>query len=120
MPEPNDPTVTIAELATRLRSAAVAALTALTGAADGASMCAIARSGRSFPAAKYHEGRAAALGQLRRAKGGATALGELSASWAAQAEAMAARDGLSPDWAAYFAGACDALAEVGELLQAGG
>ena len=50
--------------ATALRQDAVRHLTLLAG---DASMCAIGRSGRSFPAAKYHEGRQAAAGQVRRA-----------------------------------------------------
>ncbi len=42
------------------------AAAALTDLAGGSSMCAIARSGRSVPAAKYHEGRLAAGTVLRR------------------------------------------------------
>ena len=51
------------EVATEVRLDATKHLTALAG---DASMCAIGRSGRSFPAAKYHEGRQAAAGQARR------------------------------------------------------
>lgn len=105
---------TFAALVNRLRGEAVAALTALAG---DASMCAIGRSGRSFPAAKYHEGRAAALGELRRTPqaGSRRTVAAATARWAEQAAAMAARGPLGPDWAAYFAGAQDALADVSEL-----
>lgn len=39
---------------------------ALQAVADNRSMCAIGRSGQSFPAAKYHEGAVIALTELRR------------------------------------------------------
>ncbi|MCA1783645.1 MAG: hypothetical protein LC679_16170 [Intrasporangiaceae bacterium] len=47
----------------RNRVAAVESMTVLAGAS---SACAIARDGGSFPAYKFHEGRAAALGALAR------------------------------------------------------
>jgi hypothetical protein len=93
----------------RLEQSALADLAAATG---DTSLCALARSGRSHPAAKFHEGAARALADvrrgLRRADGGG--VGAVSAQvrkrWLADQEAMASR---GRDWAAYYAGGLDAL-----------
>lgn len=92
--------------ATDVRADAVRHLTALAG---DASMCAIGRSGRSFPAAKYHEGRQSAATQARRAIGRGESLDAVRAQWQQTSES-AQRKG--PDWVAYAAGGLDALDEI--------
>jgi hypothetical protein len=121
------------EVATEVRVDATTHLTALAG---DASMCAIGRSGRSFPAAKYHEGRQAAAGQARRvlrgspasttssagsdglASGGkgaddsvAEALAGVTSEWRRMLTDAEAK---GPDWVAYATGGLDALAEISE------
>ncbi|MGB9374216.1 MAG: hypothetical protein WCA82_08670 [Jiangellales bacterium] len=97
--------------ATDVRADAVRHLTALAG---NASMCAIGRSGRSFPAAKYHEGRQSAAGDVRRAlrrgpAGVDDVLADLRQRWQ---QTLADADAKGPDWVAYATGGLDALAEI--------
>ena len=114
------------EVATEVRMDATRHLTALAG---DASMCAIGRSGRSFPAAKYHEGRQAAAGQARRLLRGrsagsveppdgdsvdgsvAQALAGVTSDWQ---QMLADAEAKGPDWVAYATGGLDALAEISE------
>jgi hypothetical protein len=84
------------------------ALTHLSALAGNASMCAIGRSGRSFPAAKYHEGRAAAAAQVVRSRA-ADPVASVRSEWAAMLERSAS---LGSDWQAYASGGLDALAEL--------
>lgn len=110
--------------ATEIRADAVRHLTALAG---DASMCAIGRSGRSFPAAKYHEGRQAAASQVRRAvRSGAPrsgtpqwaddvpvtepqVLADVRAQWQQTLESAQSK---GPDWVAYATGGLDALSDI--------
>lgn len=103
--------------ATDVRADAVRHLTALAG---DASMCAIGRSGRSFPAAKYHEGRQAAASQLRRAllrldtdeqsaDAADAAVDAVRSQWQ---KTLTDAERKGPDWVAYASGGLDALAEV--------
>lgn len=99
--------------ATALRQDAVGHLTLLAG---DASMCAIGRSGRSFPAAKYHEGRQAAAGQVRRAlradaSVGPAVLDPLREEWTRTLDSAATK---GTDWVAYASGGLDALAELAD------
>jgi hypothetical protein len=91
------------------------ALRHLVQLAGDASMCAIGRSGRSFPAAKYHEGRQSAAAQLARrlGRGGdsSAALAEVREQWSAAHDAAQHR---GPDWLAYAEGGLDALSEITE------
>lgn len=85
---------------------------AWAAAVGGQSACALAKSGQSHPAAKFHEGAAAALAGLARAlradRGDPRAMVEQAqAAWTEQNAAQAAR---SRDWAAYEAGGAEALA----------
>lgn len=89
-----------------VRADALAHLTALAG---DASMCAIGRSGRSFPAAKYHEGRQSAASQARRALSRGGQLDDVRQQWQQTLES-AHRKG--PDWVAYATGGIDALDEI--------
>ena len=106
------------ERATEVRADATRHLTSLAG---DASMCAIGRSGRSFPAAKYHEGRQAAAGQCRRLlhqagvdvdfdQGVAIVVG-ISSEWQRMLDDTAAK---GPDWVAYASGGLDALTDIVE------
>jgi hypothetical protein len=98
------------ELRARAAAAAEGALAQLTELAGGRSMCAIGRSGESFPAAKYAEGRMAALDEAsRNLRRGATRpdLDGLRTRW--DAKRAAASGG---DWLAYWTGGADALAEL--------
>lgn len=106
----------LVERATEVRADAVKHLTALAG---NASMCAIGRSGRSFPAAKYHEGRQSAASQLRRAlsrlddSAGADERGKAVAgvrqTWQ---QTLTSAEQKGPDWVAYATGGLDAITEV--------
>jgi hypothetical protein len=95
-----------------VRVAEEQALARLTELAAGRSMCVVGRSGQSFPAAKYHEGAVAALSDLRRAlaSGGdpSTTLATVRERWTERSRAST----LGEDWAAYNAGARDALAGI--------
>jgi len=107
------PDADLLERATALRQDAVHHLTLLAG---DASMCAIGRSGRSFPAAKYHEGRQAAASQVRRAlradaSAGPAVLGPLRDEWTRTLDSAATR---GKDWVAYATGGLDALAELAD------
>jgi hypothetical protein len=106
--------------AARLGGGAAAVLTELAG---GTSMCAVARSGRSFPAAKYHEGRLAAATEVRRAlrdlgdhADPATTLAAARGRWARTSPPLLRS---TADGEAYGAGGDDALAELTAALAAG-
>ena len=100
----------------RLEEVALADLAAATG---DTSLCALARSGRSHPAAKLHEGAARALADVRRGlrrapeTEPATVLAEVTEKWLADQAAMAPR---GREWEAYHAGGLDALDRLGEEL----
>jgi hypothetical protein len=99
--------------ATDVRADAVRHLTLLAG---DASMCAIGRSGRSFPAAKYHEGRQSAAGQVRRAlrrdpDAGPGVIDAVRAQWQ---QTLATAEAKGRDWVAYATGGLDALGEITE------
>ncbi len=108
----------LASAAERVCAEAAAVLTDLSA---GSSMCAIARSGRSFPAAKYHEGRLAAGTALRRAlRDGARPADALDAArerWIRTSPPLLRS---TADGRAYGAGGDDALAELAELTTADG
>jgi len=114
MPATSDsPADSLLERATQVRADAVHHLTLLAG---DASMCAIGRSGRSFPAAKYHEGRQAASGQVRSAlrrdpDAGQEVLATLEGQWR---ETLASAQAQGRDWVAYASGGLDALGELSE------
>ena len=99
-----------------------AALADLAGATGDTSLCTLARSGRSHPAAKFHEGAARALADvrrgLRRAPDDPTGVRDrVTDEWTADQAAMAPR---GRDWEAYYAGGVDALDRLGEELVASG
>ena len=84
----------------------------LTEAAGGASLCAISRSAGSVPAAKYLEGRMAAIRELRRAlaagRSFAEVVDERRDAWRSAFEQAVERS-MGPDWHAYRAGGVDEL-----------
>ena len=97
-----------------------AALADLAAIAGGRSLCSISRQGTPVPAAKYHEGTAAALAEARRAiealsdgpDGGQSAraaLREVRARWLAQSRT---RGRTGPDWTGYLAGGLDGLEQM--------
>jgi protein-S-isoprenylcysteine O-methyltransferase Ste14 len=87
------------------------------------SMCAVARSGQSFPAAKYHEGAVGALREVARDVGrrerehAAANVAEVArtaaAAWRGRSGGVAATN---PDWRAYFAGGTQALEDLADEL----
>lgn len=90
----------------RIAAARAAALDALTGAAGGDSLCTLARE--RLPAAKYHEGAVAALGEaLRAERSGAPA--PRAETWGA---VFATRAESDIGWRAYLVGGRDALAAL--------
>jgi hypothetical protein len=103
------------EMGELARAGAAGALRELTALAGGASLCAIGRSGESFPAVKYHEGRMTAFGEATRVldRGGDRAdIEAVRETWV-----RLRRDAPAGDWAAYRAGGVDALSEL--LSEAG-
>lgn len=91
----------------------------LTAAAGSASLCALGRDGEPHPAAKYQEGRLAALIELQRGLGGNVdrrhELDRLAEVWERHlADAHHRR--LGPDWSAYRAGGVDELERIEELI----
>lgn len=112
--------LTVEGVVRRLEQEALAALAAATG---DTSLCTLARSGQSHPAAKFHEGAARALADVRRAvrratrdetdprAGGVRLL--VREKWLADQAAMATR---GRDWEAYHAGGLDALDRLAEEL----
>jgi hypothetical protein len=99
------------------------AQTALTDMTGDRSLCAVARSGESFPAAKYAEGSLSALVEIRRtarrenvAEDAAALLAvtdRVSAEWTERARRMPEP---GRDWVAYLSGGRDALAALAEEL----
>ena len=105
-------------LVATIRTRELAALQSLGVAAGGRALCSLSRAGTSVPAAKYHEGFAAALAEARRAvqgtsdKGssaGRAAVLDIRARWREQAD-TAGRTG--PDWTGYLTGGLDALEQL--------
>ncbi|SDB83400.1 hypothetical protein GA0111570_104134 [Raineyella antarctica] len=98
-------------LVDRIRQERAAAAAAMTSLGGNTSTCAMGRDGRPFPAYKYHEGRAAALGRLGRrlrSAGSAdlrTIVAGLVGEWQAEVDRRA---GAGRDWEAYAAGGLDA------------
>lgn len=90
----------------RIAAARAAAFEALTTVAGGASLCTVSRE--SLPAAKYHEGAVAALGDALRAARTDAALPR-SAEWGAQWARLADTD---RSWKAYVVGGREALAHL--------
>lgn len=93
------------------RGEALGRLTASTG---DASLCAISRSGRPAPAAKYHEGAVAALTDVRRRlaephEPADAAVDHVRERWAARRDDATAS---SSSWQAYLNGALDALDDL--------
>lgn len=91
--------------------------TRLLGAA---SACTLAKDGKPHPAAKFHEGAVAALGDLARRlgeetdpAGAADAAAEIGAAWAGKVMPAGPRAG---DWDAYRAGGIQALTDVAAAL----
>lgn len=83
-------------------------------ASGGAALCALSRGGRSVPAAKYHEGRWAALRALQRLAargGGEDEVAALVEEWRDGLAGAEAR-GTSADWTAYYTGGVDGLTEA--------
>jgi hypothetical protein len=96
---------------------ALADLVAIMG---GQSLCFLSRDGAPVPAAKYHEGAVAALGEARRAveavvdgpageDAARAALLDVRARWRAQSRSIG-RTG--PSWTGYLTGGLDALQQM--------
>jgi hypothetical protein len=104
------PTAAPAELVTdrveHIAAARAAAFDALTAAVGDASLCTVSRE--RLPAAKYHEGATAALGDAVRAARAGRPLPEPHA-WGSQWERLMEHD---RSWKAYVLGGRDALARL--------
>ena len=103
-----------------VRASEYEALADLVAVADGRSLCSLSREGATVPAAKYHEGAAAALAEVRRAIEGLDdgpdgaqsardALLDVRARWRAQSRT---RGRTGPDWTGYLTGGLDALEQM--------
>jgi hypothetical protein len=98
----------------RLRAEAIRAWSDALG---DSTACALTKSGRSFPAAKFHEGRVAAVGELLRSlrdDPSPNRISELAAtlgeSWERRPQPRTDAGG---EWASYRAGGLEALRELG-------
>jgi hypothetical protein len=97
-----------------------AALEDLDAIAGSRSLCSISRQGAPVPAAKYHEGEAAALAEARRAiqalaegpDGGQSARASLLDVRARWLEQSRTRGRTGPDWTDYLTGGLDALEQM--------
>jgi succinate dehydrogenase/fumarate reductase flavoprotein subunit len=108
------------DLAAAAERVRVEATRALTELAAGTSMCAMGRSGRSFPAARYHEGRAAAAAVVQRtlrthSAPPPDALAAAREQWARMSPPLLRR---GADGEAYGAGGDDTLDELASLVPA--
>jgi hypothetical protein len=104
------------DLLTDVEQRRSAALQRLAAVAGDTAVCAVTKSGQAFPAAKFHEGAVAALGEVRRSlrlSGGEAGpvVGAVLEEWLDR-ESVAADRGA--DWRAYTAGGVEEL----RLLQA--
>jgi hypothetical protein len=91
-----------------------AAAADLEAAAGGGALCAISRSGRPAPAVKYHEGRWAALTELRRAhRRGDEATEQVGGRWRADLDRLSEQEA-GANWLAYAQGGVDALAQFAD------
>ncbi len=90
-----------------IEAARAAALDDLGAVAAGASLCTL--RGERIPAAKYHEGAVAALGEALRAERDRRAAPD-PGTWGAQWAQLAESD---DGWRAYIAGGRAALAAIG-------
>ena len=99
-------------LADRVRQERAAAATVMTSLSGNRSACAMGRNGQPFPAYKYHEGTAAALGdlgrRLRKADGNDlhTVVAAVVDQWRREVDRRA---GDGRDWQAYAAGGLEAV-----------
>lgn len=82
----------------------------LDRATGGGPLCAAAAAGGTAPAAKYYEGRWAALTELRRA-GPDTDGATVRNRWVADLRTVTEREA-SAAWIAYVTGGVDGLADV--------
>lgn len=90
----------------RVAAARAAAFEALAAAAGSESLCTLSRE--KLPAAKYHEGAAAALGDALRAARAGAALPQ-STDWGVQWARLCVND---RSWKAYVTGGREALAHL--------
>ncbi len=90
----------------------------LTAASGGQALCAISRSGRPAPAAKYHEGRWAALTELRRSspEGEVSAARAVQDRWRQELQTLLQREA-DANWLAYAEGGVDALTDYLSVLE---
>ncbi|WP_353827010.1 hypothetical protein [Agromyces sp. SYSU T0242] len=100
-----------------VRAARAEAAQDWSAAIGPATSCALAKDGRSHPAAKFHEGRTAALGELLRAcpddasSDDVAALAAANAlDWTTRALPGAGRG----DWESYRAGALEVLRGIAD------
>lgn len=100
------------QLADRVRLERAAAATVMASLGGNRSACAMGRNGQAFPAYKYHEGKAAALGdlgrRLRKAHGDdlPAVVAAVVDQWRREVDRRA---GAGRDWEAYAAGGLEAV-----------
>ena len=97
--------MTVSAATTVAREQEAIAMAALEVAAGDASLCALSRSGKAHPAAKFHEGAVAALAEARRALSrteSVDSVAKIRSDWQVRSARMAAP---GPEWRAYYAGA---------------
>jgi len=106
------PAITDVERLERLAASRAAALEALTRASGSDSLCTLSRE--QLPAAKYHEGAVAALGDALRA----ARRGDPEPDPAHWGAAFAARAETDPSWRVYLVGGRDALTRLATTVSA--
>lgn len=113
----NDEPLNHHSLTDRIRNERAAAARAMDSLGGNRSACAMGRHGQSFPAYKYHEGRAAALGDLARRLARSAdvddALDTVLGRWRDEVER---RTGSGRDWEAYANGGLEAAQSVAGWL----
>lgn len=106
-----------ADLRASLRAHEDAAADALNAVVGEGALCAVARSGQAFPAAKYREGALSALTEVRRALPPDLSAADTSVVLAVterwRSRLLRMRDP-GPDWVAYLNGGLDALQHLVE------
>ena len=89
----------------------------LAETAGDQSLCAIGRSGRPFPAVKYHEGAVASLAALRSRLAAGDSLEDALAVARSKLTRLGALAEKSADWEAYLEGGMEVLERITESIR---
>ena len=102
------------DMPSRLDTLANAAEADLAAAAGDLSLCVIGKSGESFPAVKYHEGRASAISMVRRSLSTEESIEESVEGVTKRFHDIARLADGNDEWEAYRQGGLDMLNRIEE------